>query len=889
MTPSEIDLDHKNLHRDEAEARAAIVSVSDYDVFVNLSRSEDLNEDTYPVTTVIRFECTDPGATTFLDSLHAEVHRVQLNGVELPLASAVGSARILLPQLQEHNEVQIESTSRFSTSGEGMHRFRDPGDGKIYLYTQYEPADARRVFPNFEQPDLKARFTFHLIGPQDWVLASNQAEVSRTSRDGVSTVDFAPTPPQSTYITTLLAGPYRQWSQRWDGHTPSGAEPIELRIFARETLAQHVDAEEIFTITRSGLDFFHDLFGVAYPWGKYDQAFVPEYNLGAMENPGLVTFTEHYIPTSRATVAQRQDRANTIMHEMAHMWFGDLVTMRWWDDLWLKESFADYMGTLAVDRATPFDGAWASFAHRRKAWAYVQDQYPTTHPIVADITDLEAARQNFDGITYAKGASVLKQLVAHVGEDAFNEASRRYFERYRWGNATLDDFLAVLSETSGRPMQSWSRVWLQAAGVTHLSWTLDDNGVAVVRQDNPDPRGGGAPLRPHTLRIGRYELDAEAALSRTASNDYELKSDSATQSVPDLDTSSAAERLILLNDDDLSYAVVHLDEVSLETVLQHPLADPLAAATVWASLWNAVRDGRLTAARYLEGAITLAPQLHDVGLHAGVLRQSVTALHRYAPAEERPALAERFGAALLESLSELGDGSDRQRSAVRSLMSLARGSGVLLDSVEDLVRAAQSQRAWDLAPGLGVDDEVRWAALIALAAQGRIDQQRLDAELEVHIDASTRAWHRTAVSAQPIASVRERAWHAVLSGVGDNGAALSNQLLSATAEGVTASHSELITEFEPEFWSSLEQIWSQRSIGIATRTIEGLFPGYHNVEIGGVGAADQHPVVQAAQHWLDEHEQAPHTLRRVIVEELEDLRRALHAQLTARGGSTRVG
>ena len=887
MTSPEFDLDHKNLHRDEAEARAALVAVSEYDVTVDLSRAENLDEDTYRVATVIRFACHSPGSTTFLDSLHADVHRVVLNGQELPLETAVGAARILLPRLQKYNEVRIESASYYSTSGEGMHRFRDPGDGRVYLYTQYEPADARRVFPNFEQPDLKARFTFHLKGREDWVLASNQDETSHTVHEGVATVDFAPTPPQSTYITTLLAGPYRQWTDRWDGHPKSGADPIDLRIFARDSLAEHVDIEEIFAITRSGLDFFHDLFGVAYPWGKYDQAFVPEYNLGAMENPGLVTFTEHYIPTSQATEAQRQARATTIMHEMAHMWFGDLVTMRWWDDLWLKESFADYMGTLAVDRATEFEGAWATFAHRRKAWAYVQDQYSTTHPIVADITDLEAARQNFDGITYAKGASVLKQLVAHVGEDAFNAASRIYFERYRWGNATLDDFLAVLSETSGRPMQDWSRVWLQAAGVTHLSWSENGTG-AVVHQQNPDPRGGEAPQRPHTFRVGRYELDDAGALTRVAQHGYELAAGSAAQPITEVDVSAATDRVILLNDDDLSYAVVHLDEDSLAAALKHPLADPLASATVWASLWNAVRDGRMSAQRYLEGAMTVSAELRDVGLHAGVLRQSVTALHRYLPAERRAEWAQRWGAVLLSSLTELGDGSDRQRSAVRTLTLLARGSGVLLDEMEQLASTTREQ-GWVSAPGLSVDDEVRWAALIALAAQGQVDQARLDTELEVKVDATTRVWHRTAVGAQPSATVRDAAWHAVLKGIDAEGQTLSNDLLSATAEGVTASRPELISGFEPEFWSSLEQIWAHRSIGIATRTIEGLFPGYHDAEMDGVAVAEEHPVVVAGQSWLDEHPQAAHTLRRVIIEELEDLRRAVHAQLMARGESTPAG
>ncbi|MGO4436012.1 M1 family metallopeptidase, partial [Paenarthrobacter sp. RAF9] len=340
------------------------------------------------------------------------VHSVFLNGKGLPVADVVDGSRIRLDNLQAENQVTVTGTALFSTSGEGMHRFFDPADGQCYLYTQYEPADARRVFANFEQPDLKAEFTFHVMAPSEWQVSSNGVEALRTqltSDPATSRWDFAPTKPMSTYITTVLAGPYFKAEDTWHGTLSDGTVlDVPLALYCRASMAQSFDAAELFRLTRNGLDFFNELFDYPYPWGKYEQAFVPEYNLGAMENPGLVTFTESYVFTSRAADSQYQGRANTLLHEMAHMWFGDLVTMQWWDDLWLKESFADYMGTLGVDRTTDWGTAWVNFANNRKAWAYVQDQLPTTHPIVADIPDLEAAKQNFDGITYAKGASVLK-------------------------------------------------------------------------------------------------------------------------------------------------------------------------------------------------------------------------------------------------------------------------------------------------------------------------------------------------------------------------------------------------------------------------------------------------------------------------------------------------
>src|SRR5690625_112624 len=506
-------LDDARLTRNEANARSELIEIASYHLELDLRDAMDLERATYPVTTTLHFTSTTAGADTFLNYMGHTVESVVLNGESLDVDQVAGSARILLPGLAELNTVVIRSQSYYSHSGEGLHRFVDPVDGQVYLYSQFEPADARRVYPNMEQPDLKAAFHVTMIGPDTWTIASNGVETDREQlAEGIVRVGFAPTKPTSTYLTPFLAGPYAEFVDVWNGHEQTGAESIDLRIFTRQSLVDHVDAAALFEQTQRGLTWFHEQFQVAYPWGKYDQAFVPEYNLGAMENPGLVTFNEAYIFTSRATISQYTGRATTIMHEMCHMWFGNLVTMKWWDDLWLKESFADFFGSKAVADATELPGAWQSFAHQRKAWAYLQDSYPTTHPIVADITDLEAARQNFDGITYAKGAAVIKQLFHYVGADAFVQACQTYFTQYAFATAQLTDFLGVLEETSGLEMKSWAQAWLQTSGPTTLRATVDGSGSVIVHQESVDPNTGVEVLRPHAFTVAIFTLNDEEEL-----------------------------------------------------------------------------------------------------------------------------------------------------------------------------------------------------------------------------------------------------------------------------------------------------------------------------------------------------------------------------------------
>ncbi|BCW78602.1 aminopeptidase [Arthrobacter sp. NicSoilC5] len=723
-------MSHENLQRSEASERSALISTTSYDVSLDVRQAADPAVPGYTSRSVITFTA-EPGSSTFLDFIGGSVHSVILNGKSLPVGDVVDGARIRLDNLGAENQVAVTGTALYSRSGEGMHRFVDPADGQTYLYTQYEPADARRVFANFEQPDLKATYTFHVMAPAEWKVASNGAEVNRTlltSDPATACWDFATTLPMSTYITSILAGPYFRAEDRWQATLDDGTRlDVPLALYCRASMAGSFDTEELFALTKKGLDFFNRLFDYPYPWGKYDQAFVPEYNLGAMENPGLVTFTESYVFTSRATDAQYQARANTLMHEMAHMWFGDLVTMQWWDDLWLKESFADYMGTLGVDRATDWDTAWVNFANKRKAWAYVQDQLPTTHPIVADIPDLEAAKQNFDGITYAKGASVLKQLVAYVGFDSFIAGSREYFRKHAYGNTSLADLLAALDAASGRDLSGWARQWLQTSGISMLSLDFSavdgsskDPAVAgaatgdasvlgqvALVQEAVDPVTGREELRPHRLRVGSYDFDAGGALVQTGTIETDMTG--ARTELPQL-AGQPRPALLLVNDDDLTYAKVRLDPVSEAAVRASldRITDPMARALCWTALWNSARDGESPASRYVDAVTAFAAAETGIGVLLNVLDNATTAVERYTPAATRGRVRASFLAAAAAELDRAAPGSDQQLAWARTLGTLSRQDGALLPRLRGLLDGTYAVEGWRWTPSSAGTSGMPW-------------------------------------------------------------------------------------------------------------------------------------------------------------------------------------
>lgn len=864
-------MSNHNLSRDEAATRSALITTHSYDVTLDVRDAEDPAVSGYPSTSTITFSA-EPGSATFLDFIHGGVQSVVLNGQALDVGSVVDRDRITLAGLGAENTVTVTGTGLYSRSGEGMHRFVDPADGQCYLYTQYEPADSRRVFANFEQPDLKAEFTFHVIAPANWEVASNGVEELRTPEAGDTRAarwDFATTQRMSTYITTVLAGPYFKATDHWGVTLDDDTRlDVPLALFCRASLADSFDAGELFRLTKSGLAFFNDLFDYPYPWGKYDQAFVPEYNLGAMENPGLVTFTEKYVYASRATDAQYQARANTLMHEMAHMWFGDLVTMNWWDDLWLKESFADYMGTLGVDRATDWDTAWVNFANKRKAWAYVQDQLPTTHPIVADIPDLEAAKQNFDGITYAKGASVLKQLVAYVGFDAFIAGSRQYFRDHAFGNTSLQDLLRALSTASGRDLGDWARQWLQTSGISTISAEIvDDNGVfgaVTLRQDAIDPITGHQELRPHRLRLGLYDADASGRLVRSESHEVDVTGPSTL--VPQLN-GKRRPALLLVNDDDLSYAKVRLDPGSEQTVRTSldKITDPMARALCWTALWDSARDGVTPAVRYVAAVEQFASSETGIGVLLNVLGNASGAIERYVPAAAREGVRKDFLAVVAARMKAAAPGSDQQLAWARTLADVSRHGDTELPLLRGILEGNI------VIDGLAVDAELRWSFWQALSAQGQASRAELDRELQADTTASGREGHALASAAVPDASVKAAAWDSMVNSPG-----LSNEILSATITGFSTAPGFLLEPYVERYFDCLEQVWADRSIEIAGRIVRGLFPGAQDLSEGMQPA--EHPVLVRTDAWLKAHADAPRALRRIVIEQRSHLVRALTAQ-----------
>ncbi|MFH8340516.1 aminopeptidase N [Streptomyces sp. AM6-12] len=846
----------ENLSREEARERAALLSVDGYDVSLDLRSAvgdADGEPRTFRSVTTIRFRCNEPGASSFADLIAPSVTAVSLNGKDLDPSEVFDGARITLEDLAAENELVVDARCAYSRTGEGLHRFVDPEDGEVYLYTQYEPADSRRVFANFEQPDLKAPFRFEVRAPEGWTAWSNGAgELT----DGVW--KFAETKPISTYITCVVAGPYHYVTDTYSRTFADGTTlEIPLGAMCRKGLAPHFDADDVFLVTKQGLDFFHENFDYPYPFGKYDQAFVPEYNLGAMENPGLVTFREEYIFRGKVTQASYEARANVILHEMAHMWFGDLVTMAWWDDLWLKESFADFMGTFANVGATRFKDAWITFANRRKAWAYRADQLPSTHPITADIRDLQDAKLNFDGITYAKGASVLKQLVAYVGQDAFLEGARRYFKRHAYGNTRLGDLLSVLGETSGRDMTAWSRSWLQTAGVNALTpqVLVEDSRVAelAVLQE---AAASHPELRPHRIAVGLYRLTGDGALERYARVETDVQGPRTV--VAEL-AGAGAPDLVLVNDDDLTYCKIRFDAASLDTLREHlgDLTDPLARALCWSALWNMTRDALLPARDFIALVLRFASRESDIGVLQMLHAWTHTALDRYAAPDWRKTGAELLAEGALRELRAAGAGSEHQLAWARFFASTASAEADLALLKELLDGAASIE-------GLEVDQELRWAFLEPLAAHGAADESVIAAELARDDTASGKRHQVRCLAARPSAAVKAQAWAQVV-----ESDTLSNALVEATIAGFDQpSQRELTAPYAPKYFAAIDRVWRERSIQIGMDIVSGLFPAYQ----------DRPETLAATDAWLAGHEDAAPALRRLVLEARDDLARALRAQ-----------
>ncbi|WP_199278312.1 aminopeptidase N [Arthrobacter sp. CAN_A2] len=848
-----------NLTRDEARTRADLLTVHSYEVTLDLTRGERV----FRSTTVVSFDARQ-GASTFIDAVTDAVHRVELNGVALDPAEVSDGVRIQLPTLADSNVLVVEADMLYMNTGEGLHRFTDPVDGEVYLYTQFEVPDSRRVFTVFEQPDLKSTFRFSVTAPSHWDVISNTAtpepvRAGSVADGAASTWSFEPTPVMSSYVTALIAGPYQSVRSEL---TSSDGRTIPLGVFARKSLMQYLDAENIFALTRQGFAFYEEQFGTPYPFAKYDQLFVPEFNAGAMENAGAVTFVETYVFRSRVPDATVERRAITILHELAHMWFGDLVTMRWWNDLWLNESFAEFMSTLAAAKATEFEQAWTTFAILEKGWAYRQDQLPSTHPIVARINDLEDVQVNFDGITYAKGASVLKQLVAWVGQEEFMQGVRQYFAKHSWKNTELVDLLSELEAASGRDLKAWSALWLETAGVNTLrpEFTTDDDGTITSFAILQTAVEAFPTIRPHRLAVGFYDHDDDGALVRV--HRLELDVDGERTEVADL-VGRRQPALVLLNDDDLAYAKIRLDPASLRTSVRHvrDFRDSLPRTLVLASAWDAARDGETPARDYVELVLQNIGAESDSSVVLVLLRQLASTLAFYVTPEDREPMGDAAADSLLDLALAAAAGSDAQLQFTKAFSAHAR-TVPQLDTVEALLSGEH------VPGGLTVDQDLRWELLTSLVVGGRAGEQEIDGELAKDSTATGQLAAAAARAALPTPEAKAAAWAALV-----DSADLPNATQRSMIGGFTRVHDRSLLEpFVARYFASIRDVWATRTHEIAQQIIVGLYPSLLTTQ----DTLDRTDAFLAALG-----DESP-SLRRLVLESRDGVVRALKAQAADR-------
>ncbi len=810
-----------NLTRDEARTRAEILDVEAYTVDLDLS-SDDPRQ--FGSTTAIRFTCRQPGSSTFADLVGATVHEVTLNGAPLDPAEVYADNRIRLDDLRAENELRVVASCTYSHTGEGLHRFVDPADDRVYLYSQMEVPDARRVFTTFEQPDLKSVFTFNVTAPSHWKVVSNAPTPAPVDGgDGTSTWSFPTTERISTYVTAIVAGEYHEVRDSYVGKHGE----IPLGHYCRQSMAPYFDTDELIEITKQGFAFFEDAFEYPYPFHKYDQLYVPEFNNGAMENAGCVTFRDEYLPRGHQARWWYEQRANTVLHEMAHMWFGDLVTMRWWDDLWLNESFAEWASHFASVKATQYSEAWTGFTNNRKNWAYRQDQLPTSHPIAADNHDLEQVEVNFDGITYAKGASSLKQLVAWVGEEEFLRGLRSYFQKHAFGNSEFKDLLGALEETSGRDLQSWAEEWLQTCGASTLApeFTVDENGAysafAVRQTAHPD----NPTLRRHRIGIGLYDRDANGRLVRRTSVETDVRGESTE--IPGL-VGQPQPDLLLLNEGDLTYAKIRLDERSLATVLDsiHTLDDSLSRALCWGAAWDMTRDAQMSASDFV--TLVLRGLGHETDETAAKQLPVYVqiAIDQFAHPSNRAALRAAWETGLRELLENAAPGSDHQLTFLKCFAgthgkrippSSYGGAGRSEEACAFLAGLVDGSVRLD---GLDIDQDLRWILLTALAANGHADRARVLEELAGDNTISGKERAAAALAVIPSAEDKATAW---------NDATVRDDVPNETQRSIayvfdTSEQQDVLAPYLEKYLRAADTIWEDKGVQIASTALEYMFP-----------------------------------------------------------------
>ncbi|MFM9367295.1 aminopeptidase N [Streptomyces sp. Da 82-17] len=836
------------LTRDEAQTRAELIEVQRYEVHLDLTTGDA----TFDTRTAIHFTATAAG-DTFIELKADHLRSATLDGHPLDPAAYAADRLTLTDLTAGPHELRIDAAMRYSRTGEGMHRFTDPTDGETYLYTQLCMDDAQRVFPAFDQPDLKARFAFTVTAPADWTVLGNGIATETAPGEW----QIAETPPISTYLAAIAAGPYHSIRTEHRG--------LPFGLHCRRSLAPHLeaDADELLDITRGCFDRYHEKFDEPYPFDSYDQAFVPEFNAGAMENPGLVTFRDEFVYRSAVTDTERQTRAMVIAHEMAHMWFGDLVTLRWWDDIWLNESFAEYMGYQTTAEATRFTATWTDFGITRKPWGYDADQRPSTHPVAPDpelVPDTATADLNFDGISYAKGASALRQLVAWLGEADFLAGINTHFKRHKFGNATLADFLDNLAAHTDRDVHAWARAWLGTTGIDTLTPELsetDDGLQLTVRHDGS---------RPHHVTVGLYDTVSLSTATATAGlhlrERFDIDIPADAPQVPARTLTGRRPDLVVLNDGDLTYAKIRFDEHSfttLKTALSH-LPEPLTSAVVWNALRDAVRDGELPPAAYLEAARAHLPAEPDLALVQGVLGFAAAhVVDRYLPATERPAAQATLTDLCRDLIRRTEDGSHPglRLTAVRHFISAAAQPDTIRDWFD----------SGSVPGGPELDPELRWRILGRLSVLGAVDDAVIEAELAQDPSATGQEGAARCRAALPDPVAKAEAWRAMFE---DD--SLSNYLFIATAQGFWQPEQlDLVRDYIPRYYDAALAVADRRGPAIGDAAGRWAFPA--------VAVADS--TLALGRTCLD-RDNPPPSLRRKLVDQLDDLARALRVREAAR-------
>ena len=838
-----------NSTRAEAAERSAHLSIKSYEVELDLTQGEEI----FISHTVVKFTCNKPGYSTFIDAVGKSVISATLNGQVVDTANYDGES-IFINNLAAENELVIKLNGLYSKTGEGLQRSVDPVDNEIYLYSQGETAFIRKMYPCFDQPDLKATFTLSVTAPDHWqVISNNPLKEKAALTDKKAKWSFTTTPRISTYITALIAGPYYNVQDEY-----VGKKKVPLGIYCRKSLAEFLDPEDIFLITKQGFAYFEKVFGLEYPFEKYDQIAVVDFNWGAMENAGAVTFLERLLVfRSKVTERMYNARANTILHEMAHMWFGDMVTMKWWDDLWLNESFAEWSSYLAMVEATRFKKSWTGFNQERKNWAYRQDQLTSTHPIVSDMKDIDTVSGNFDGISYAKGASVLQQLVAHVGRDNFILGLQRYFAKHAFKNTTLDDLLVELTQTSGRDLKPWVSTWLQTAGVNTLRPSLEIENdtyksVSVI-QEAPTMPVGSSELRPHRMAVGLYDLVGnKIALRKSAELDVAgsktVVSELAGQKVADL---------LLINDRDLTYAKIRFDERSIATLKAHlgKIDDSLTRALCWSAAWDMLRDAEISATDFIDIALAGLPGEDDIATVTIIANQLVTAVELYSAPTKRDSARLKVGNAYEQMLKALAAGSDHQLQFARNFTSFA-ASAEHNDLIKELLDGKLA--------GLKVDADLRWSFVIALAERGLMDKASLSAELLKDNTLTGQLSHATALAALPTADAKSETWKSITT------EEISTSQREAKLAGfMRALHRPLLAAYVDPYFDLLLDTWGKKSYEVASKFVTGMYPIYITTQ----------ETFDKTVNWLNTTgKDGQAGLRRLVSENRDSLERALKVQ-----------